>query len=279
MQLSSAKRLESLARLGFAAKGMVYGIVGFLAAQAAAGGGGKTTDTQGALQTIAVQPFGQFLLALVAFGLAGYGLWRWVEAIFDPENHGSNPQGILKRIGYGINGLLYAGLAVTAVQIILGSIGDGGDRSVQDWTATLLSWPLGRWLVGIGGLAIAGMGGYQFYRAYSAKFRRKLKLQQMHYWEQKWAIRLGRFGFATRGVTFLIIGGFLILAAVQFDPQEARGLAGSLATLQQQPYGPWLLGIVAFGLIAYGIYMVFEARYRQILAPDLAARIGIEVRH
>jgi Domain of Unknown Function (DUF1206) len=255
--------VERLARLGFAAKGVVYALVGLLAAQAAFGSGGKKTDTQGALQTIVNQPFGQFLLSLVAIGLFGYALWRIVEAIADPDHKGNDLKGILQRCSYAGNGLVYAGLALTAVQIVLGSGGSNSNAS-QDWTARLLAQPFGQWLVGTLGALIIGLGFYQFYQAYKATFRKKLKLQDMSHTQQTWIVRTGRLGLAARGVVFLVIGFFFIQAARQSDPNQAIGLGGALESLAQQPYGAWVLGLVALGLIAYGIYYMMQARYRYI---------------
>lgn len=258
--------IERLARLGYAAKGIVYGIVGLLAVQAALGTGGKTTDMQGALGTIVTQPFGKFLLSLVAIGLLGYAVWRFVEALRDPDNKGTDAKGLAARAGSAVSGLIYAGLALSAVRIVLGSGGAGGNNSTADWTARLMAQPFGQWLVGTVGAIILGVGFYQFYKAYSAKFRNELKLNQMSEIEKTWAMRVGRFGLAARGVVLGITGIFLIQAARQSDPNQAQGLGGALEALAQQPYGPWLLGIVALGLIAYGTYMGVQARFRRIVA-------------
>ncbi|BAY20983.1 hypothetical protein NIES2100_07270 [Calothrix sp. NIES-2100] len=257
--------VERLARFGYASKGVVYGIVGLLAAQAAFGTGGRTTDTKGALQTIVEQPFGKFLLALVAIGLIGYVLWRFVQAIKDPEHQGKDVKGLAQRVGYAINGFLYASLAYSAVQILLGSGGNSNSNSTQDWTARLLSQPFGQWLVGTVGALIIGLGFYQFYQAYSAKFRRELNLTELSNQERKWVMAICRFGLLARGIVFSITGWFLIQAATQYNPQAAGGLDEALQTLSQQPYGPWLLGFVALGLVAYGVYMVVKARYSQLV--------------
>lgn len=255
--------IERLARLGFAAKGIVYALVGLLAAQAAFGAGGQKTDTQGVLQTIVNQPFGKLLLSVVAIGLFGYALWRVVEGVTDPDRKGSDAKGLLQRGSYIVNGLVYAGLALTAVRIILGS-GGGSSNASRDWTARLLSQPFGQWLVGTIGALIIGIGIYQFYDAYKAKFRQKLKLNEMSSTERTWIVRTGRFGLAARGVVFAVIGFFFIQAARQSNPNQAVGLGGALTSLEQQPYGSWVLGIVAIGLIAYGLYYIVQARYRHI---------------
>ncbi|MBH8555548.1 DUF1206 domain-containing protein [Nostocaceae cyanobacterium CENA357] len=256
--------VERLARFGYISKGIVYAIVGLLAVQVAFGTGGRTTDTKGALQTIVNQPFGKFLLALVAIGLIGYVVWRFIQAIQDPEHKGHDAKGLMKRIGYAINGFAYAGLAFSAMQIVMGSGGGGNSNSTEDWTARLLSQPFGRWLVATGGVLIVALGFYQFYKAFSTKFRRELNLSELSNTESQWVIGICRFGLAARGVAFGIIGWFLIQAARQSDASAAGGLDQVLQTLAQQPYGTWLLGIMAFGLVAYGIYEIVQARYRQL---------------
>jgi hypothetical protein len=262
--------LEPLARLGYAAKGIVYFVVGLLAAQAAFGAGGRTTDPSGALTSIVTQPFGKFLLSIVAVGLIGYALWRLVQAIFDSEHarEETDAKQIAQRLGYAFSGLTYLGLAWTAAGLIFGTgKGNSNSNATQDWTARFMAQPFGQWLVGLAGLVVLGIGLSYLYQAYKAKFRRELKIHEMNSTEQTWAIRLGRFGIAARGVVFSIIGIFLIQAALTSDASEARGLGGALATLAEQPFGPWLLGIVALGLIAYSIYSIVEARYRQIIQP------------
>ncbi|ALF52916.1 membrane protein [Nostoc piscinale CENA21] len=264
-QVASHLWVERLARLGYAAKGLVYFIVGFLAAQAAFGFGGKTTDTNGALETIVTQPFGKFLLSIVTLGLIGYALWRFVQTILAPEHSGQkmNSKRIAKRLGYAFSAIAYVSLAVTSIKLIIGSSSNNSD-SVEDWTIYLLNQPFGRWLVLLVGFTVIAVGISFLYQAYKGKFRRNFKLHQMSRTEQIWAMRLGKFGIAARGIVFDIIGIFIMVAAIQLDGTQARGLGGALTSLAQQPFGPWILGIVALGLIAYGIYSVIEARYRHI---------------
>ncbi|MFY7804188.1 MAG: DUF1206 domain-containing protein [Limnoraphis robusta] len=255
--------VERLARFGYATKGAVYGLIGLLAVMAAFGNSnGKTTDINGALRTIAAQPFGRSLLILVAVGLVGYVIWRFVEAIKDPENKGTDAKGIATRFGAIISGLIYASLAFNAALLAIGS-SIGGGNSQQTWTARVLSQPFGQWLVGTLGALIIGMGLYLIYQAYQTKFQKKLNLAELDYKQEKLIINVCRFGIAARGVIFMMLGFFLIQAARQFDPSQVEGLDGALQTLAQQPYGKILLAIVALGLIAYGIYMIVQARYCQ----------------
>lgn len=256
--------METMARLGYTAKGIVYAIVGILALQAALTAGGKTTDTQGALYTIAVQPFGQFLLILLAIGLVGYSLWRLIEAVTDPENKGTDAKGIFSRLGYVISGLTYLGLALNAGMLAFGAGGGGGGNSKQDWTARLLQQPFGRFLVAIVGALVIGIGFYRLYKAYKIKFRKKLNLSEMNSQQENWAVHISRVGIAARGIVFVIIGFFLLKAGQQSDASEVRGLDGVLQAVAQQPFGKIMLGLVATGLIAYAAYLFIEARYRRI---------------
>jgi hypothetical protein len=255
-----------LARFGYAAKGVVYIIVGILALQVALGTGGQTTGPEGALGQINRQPFGQFMLVLVAIGLLGYAIWRIVQAWVDPEGAGSDAKGIGQRIGYVFSGFSYGALALAAAQMVMGAASSGGDNSqqTQDWTARLMALPFGRWLVALIGLGVIGIGLFQFYYGYQEKFRKHLKTHEMSAQENQWATRMGRIGYMARGVVYAIIGGFLVLAAWQHDASEVGGIGKALDELAQQPYGPWLLGLVALGLIGYAVFAFIEARYRRI---------------
>ena len=254
--------IEPLARFGYAARGVVYAVVGLLAIQAAFGGRGQTTGQEGALQRIAEQS--RFLLVLMAIGLAGYALWRFVQAVLDPENKGTDPKGMAQRGMMVASGIVYSGLAITAARMASGSGGGGGEGS-QGFTANLMTKPFGRWLVVLAGLAVIVAGFHQLKEAYTKKFRDHLKLQEMNADEQRLATHTGQLGLSARGVVFLISGWFLVQAGLRFDPSQARGLGGALETLASQSYGPWLLGLVALGLVAYGAYSFLEARYRRIV--------------
>lgn len=264
-QHQAAPWVEWLARIGYAAKGIVYILVGWIALDAAIGGG-QSTGSRGALQSVADEPFGQVLLALVAVGLLGYAIWRFVEAALDPEDKGSGAGGIARRLGYAVSGVIHAALALYAAQLVFGSGGgsSGGGSGTDSRTAMLMQQPFGRWLVGLVGLGIVGYGLYELYRAWTLDFGKRLKTSEMSSTTREWTTRAGRAGLAARGVVFGIIGIFLVQAALQYDPQQARGLGGALRALQEQAYGPWLLGAVALGLIGYGLFQLVRARYRRI---------------
>ncbi len=267
------RKFEYLARLGYGARGLIYVIVGWLALMAAFGTGGQTTDTQGALRTILGQPYGKVLLGIVGAGLIGFALWRAVQAIKDVDHHGGEAKGLAIRGGFGVsavNDLLLAALAFSLIFTISlpgagGGGGGGGDSSTQDWTATLLRQPFGQWLVGLIGLAVVGAGIAQFVKGYRQTYERYLDMRRH---ELDKVAPICMFGLMARGVVFLIIGGFLIVAAYQADPGEARELAGALRTVQEQPWGWALLGVVGLGLIAFGVYSLIEAVYRRVDMPE-----------
>ena len=260
--------VERLARVGYVTKGAVYIVVGALAVGVATGVGGRTADPHAALEIIGEQPLGWLLLVLVAVGLAGYALWRLVQATADPDGEGHNAKGIARGVGHAGAALIYGGLAFSAGQLMLAFGGSG--FSPKDWTAWLLSWPFGQVLVSGVGAGVVVYGLSQIYQAYKADFLEYLKLGQMSNRTEAWITHGGRFGVAARAAVFGIVGLFLILAALQSEPNEARGLGGALHALLLEPFGPWLLGAVALGLIAYGLLMLAMAYYGRI-APERAS--------
>jgi hypothetical protein len=253
-------QFEWLARAGLVARGVIYAIVGVLAIELALGEGGKTTNQQGALQTIAKQPFGKVLLVLMIVGLAGYAIWRLVRAAI---GHGPEAADDTKeRIAGLASGIAYAMLCVTAVSILVGS--GGGSGSPDQTTGGVLGWPGGQLLVGLAGLIIIGVGLEQGYRGIKKSFLEKSKTEEMSERVKRAFTALGVFGHLARMVVFVLIGYFLLRAAIDFDPDEAVSLDGALAALAKASYGPLLLGIVAAGLIGFAAYSIADARYRKV---------------
>lgn len=253
---------EWLARAGFVARGLIYGIIGILAIKLAIGSGGTTTNQQGALETIARQPFGKVLLILVAIGLGGYALWRLLHALLGhgPESSDSR----FDRVAAFGSGVVYAGLCAIAVQILLGSGSSSGSGTAQKTTAGVFGWPGGTWLVAIAGTILIGIGLYQGYRGLSKDFLKDSKTEEMSPTVRDWIEWIGTFGHLARMVVFGLVGVFLIKAAIDYNPHKAVGLDGALAKIAHASYGPFLLGIVATGLVAFGIYSLSDARYRRI---------------
>jgi hypothetical protein len=256
--------VERGARFGLATKGFSYILVAVIALRVAAEGGGQTEDREGALRTLADEPFGWALLALVALGFASYAMWQLVRALFDRDNEGDDPIGIGKRLGQAGKAVLYGALAVITASFLFDSGGSGGGRTEDKATAVFLDWPGGRWIVGVAGLAVIGAGVFNAYRALSGSFRDQLREEQISGAERPWYTAFGVLGHLARAVVFGMIGVFLIRAAYQYDPDEALGLDGALQKLVGETYGPFLLGAVALGLGAYGLFCLVQAKYREV---------------
>ena len=260
----AAPWIERLARVGFAAKALLYGIVGVLAFRAAFSDGGATIGSRGALASLVRHPFGALVLVVIAAGLFGHAAWRLIEAVVDPERRGTSPKGLAVRIGYAGRGVFHAALGVQAVRLALGAGGNSSSDGTEQWTARALDAPLGSWLVIGAGLTVIGYGVYQLYRAWAAKLSKQLDLSRLSSEAGSWLIKVSRFGLGARGVVFGVIGAYLVRAGVAHNANKAADTGEALSAIGQQPLGNWLLAIVAIGLIAYGAYEVVQARYRVI---------------
>lgn len=254
-----------LERCGIAARGVVYILIGALTVAAAFGHGGAA-DQSRALKTIYAEPHGRMLLSVITIGLFSYALYCFIKALLDTERRGTGTKGAVTRTGYAIVGVAYGALTWGAFQLIRGTSAGmkGSNASTQQHTAQALNLPFGRELVVVVGLIVLVVAATQGYRAYTAAFQRRLDLGGLAAAARIWVIRLGRFGYAARGIVFAIIGLFLVVAGLQRSAAHAKGVSGALQTLLTEPYGHLLAGIVALGFVAFGIYSLAEARYRQL---------------
>ena len=200
---------------------------------------------------------------MLALGLAGYACWRLAQGFLDRDGEGEDAKGLAKRGGAVAKAALYFLLAGLTVDRIMGS-GDSGGSNEQQQTAGVFDLPLGRYLVYGAGLAFLAAAAFNGYRAVTCKFNEKLKTAEMGDAEEKAATGVGILGHLARLVVFALIGLFLLRAAWEFDPKQARGLDGALLELSQQAYGGLLLGAVAVGLLCYALYCFVQARYRRI---------------
>lgn len=257
--------LELLERLGYVVRGALYAVMGLLALGLTLGiGGGQTTDLSGSLVFLIGNPFGRLVLIIFSIGLAAYSLWGFVRAIYDPLHRGSDASGYMARLGFVTSALSYAAIVIFALQILVGSGGASGD-STQRTIASVLAHPAGGFLTILIGLVAAGMGVGQFMEAYRATFKKDLEGTEMTASERDVAVGLGRFGMLARGVTFLVIGWFLIQAGIHHDAAQAQGFGGAFLFLLSQPYGRWLVGIIALGFVALGLHSFACARWIRLL--------------
>ena len=255
--------IEILARVGFVAKGLLYMVIGGLAACAGLGRGGEATDTRGAMTKLLALPYGRVLLVGLAIGLTGYAIWRFVEGIADPDQRGTDVKGIALRSSFVARGLLHLGLALSAIKAAMGRpASDGGSGQEDEATATAFRLPVGEWLVLAAGLGLAAFGAYQVYRAIAAKLNRDVDKSAVTVEAGSWLIVVSRIGIAARGIVFMAIGWLLFQAGRDRNPAEAGGIAEALRVLAQ--LGRWPFVGIAAGLIAYGVYQLLSARYRRI---------------
>jgi hypothetical protein len=252
-----------LARAGMAARGVMYILIGIIAVQVAFGSASQTAQNSGAVRLVAATPFGSFLLWLLAIGFAGLTLWRLSEALLG----GSAPDGhkASKRIAAAGRAVIYGFITFGILKYALGlGAPSSSDKQSQDLTAKALHLPGGQVLVAIIGLAIALGGLYAAYEYWKKKFLKQLRMGSASRRTRETVERLGQIGGVARGAVFLTVGIFLLVAAVDANPKQAKGIDSALRSLAHTPLGPWLLVLVALGLVTFGVFSVCEARYLDV---------------
>lgn len=258
--------LAVIARLGFAARGTIYIVLGLLALAVAVGFTSHVEDVRGVIETISEQAFGTVVLLVLAFGLFNHGLWNTVQCGWDPEQVSTDLIGWGLRLLFGLSALVNFFLAAKTGSVALGWGwgGESGDEAVQSWTQLVLGWPGGRGLV-LGAATIAGIVAIalvvQFVRG---KFMDVFSQEEMARAENLLVKTAARCGLGARTLVALLVAWFLWRAGITADAEEAGGLSKALATLLRQPFGPWLLGVTAVGLMAQGVFIWLMVPYRAI---------------
>jgi hypothetical protein len=259
--LAASAPIEKLSRLGYAVHGLIYIVIGVLAAQLASGSRGELADPPSAILAIAEQPFGGVLLTVTAVGLAAYALWRFIQAIADPDRQGSGPKGLAVRIARFTSGVGYSLLAIFAGQLLTGdaAAGQGG----SNWAVRLLLQPIGPLLGALVAMILLVVAADDVRKACTADFGERFKRSDMSVADAFASRCAGSWGFAARAVILCFAGAFLVRAVFHSDPRHARGFEGVLASMLDLPHGRWLLAFVALGLVAYGVFMLQVGLYRK----------------
>jgi uncharacterized protein DUF1206 len=257
--------LSWIARFGFAARGVLYILIGVLAVELALGQGGRNASQAGALQTVGHQPFGAVLLIAIAIGFAGYALWRFMQAALGhgPEGGGEDSAGY--RIMALLSGLIYLSFMVLTIRVLTSPHHNAGSKPKPSHAAAgVLSLPGGQLVLGIVAIVLIGAGVYQAYRGVTAEFLKEAKTGEMSPVVRTWYERIGRIGYLGRAAVFGLTGALVADAAIANSARKAKGLDGALQKLSNQPYGVVLLLVIAAGLVAFGLYSLADARYRRI---------------
>jgi hypothetical protein len=253
-------QMKGLARLGLAARATIYLLIGWLALLLATGKRHGETDQRGALNEVARHSGGEFLLWVITIGLAAYALWRLSEAAFGVADEGDKKGPRFQSL---VRGVIYAGFAVSAFNLVTHARQQSQVRQQQTWTAKVMTHTGGRWAVGIVGAIIVIVGLMLVVEGLTHKFEKHLDTNRMSRSARRIVRFLGTVGTSARGVVFMVAGIFVVRAAYDFDPRQARGLDGALRSLADTAAGAWLLGAAALGLIAFGVYGYAEAVWRR----------------
>lgn len=259
------KALATAARAGFVGRGVLYALIGVLSLRIAFSGEDEQADRGGAIAEIAQKPFGTLLLWLLGIALAGMALWRLSEAAFGRAGPDGDKPG--KRSMAAGRALFYGFVTYSVLSYATGdkSSGSGGsDESSRDFTARALNWPGGEWIVGGAGAVVTGAGLWIAVRALLRRFEKHLRTAEMSRRTRRAVAFVGVFGGTARGVVFATAGGFAVAASVQHEPGKSKGMDNTLRTFAETPAGPWLLALIAVGLIAFGIFSWAGARWRDV---------------
>lgn len=269
MNLTDSRLLTFAARVGYGARGVVYLLIGIVAALAALDLAGHSVGTRGALRLVFAQPLGGMVIAAFAGGFGCFAAWRMTQALLDPTGYGRDMKGIGIRVALGASAIAYAGVTAFAVGLLLDweAVDPARHRStVVDWVTSLMTAPYGPWMAAAAGLAVVALGVAKIVKAWRAEFNQHLDCGARI---RLWAVPVSRFGLTARGVIFALIGASLITAGLQVQADRAAGLAGVLRALEHLPLGWVLLATAALGLASFGVFGLLEAMYRRIDARDI----------
>ncbi|MBV9593772.1 MAG: DUF1206 domain-containing protein [Actinobacteria bacterium] len=249
------------ARLGLVARAVVYIVLGILAIEIATGKRNHEADQHGAFATIADHPFGLFLLWVLAIGLLAYGLWRIFRAV---TGAGPRDGDLWDRLRSAGSGVAYLLLSASAFAFIAGNPGPSPSQRQRTVTGELMKHTAGRWLVGLVGVIVVAIGIGMLVEGARRKFADELDLSSLRHETRSAVIAVGVVGTIARGVAVVLVGALVVASAITYDASKSTGLDGALHTLARQSYGSWLLGLIALGLITFGVFGFAAARWEKL---------------
>jgi hypothetical protein len=258
-QASDSEWIDKAARIGLVAYGVVHLLIAWLAVQLAIGEKEASADSSGAVQQLAEQPFGEFMVWALGIGMFLLAIWQGLEAIFGHRDEEGFTK-VRKRVTSAGKAVIYVVIGVTAVRAAMGS-GSSGKSGTDSTTAKIMDLPGGQVIVAAIGLAIIGIGAYLGYRAWTEKFAKHINYEGKTGTTGKAYLWFGKAGYTAKGVAFGIVGSLFLYAALTHDPQKSGGLDQALHKVLQQPFGPFLLVLIAAGIGCYGLFCFARARH------------------
>ena len=248
---------KTLSRIGMASKGIVYLLIGILTALAAFGKGGDNTSSKGALKFLSEQPYGQILLLAIGIGLACYLFYRLYQAFANLKNHEDNFKGYVIRGSYVVSGLIYGFLSFTAFKMAIGSTSENSSS-----VAKILNSEHGYIISLVVAIAILGKAIYEFYSAYSGKFKDEVSHKNISYKAKELLTKAGKVGFTSRGIVAAILS-FLFFKASWQNSSNKLDKSDAFNFLQNE-FGSLILALVAIGVAIYGVFMLIKSKYPDV---------------
>jgi len=258
-QVDQSDWVDRAARIGLVAYGVVHLVIGWLAIQLAFGDNEGSADSQGAVQQLNEQPFGQVLVWAVGIGMLLLAGWQALEALFGHRDEEGFTR-VRKRVTSAGKAVIYAVVGIGAVHVALGS-SSSGKNGTDSTTAKVVDWPAGQLIVGAVGVAMIGIGGYLVLRAFTEKFAKHINAEGKSGETGKAYLWFGKAGYTAKGITFGIVGALFLYAGLTHEAKKSGGLDQALHKVLQQPFGPFLLGVIAVGLACYGLFCFARARH------------------